>query len=152
MLWYSTHGEAILMSTHFICFYREIRKIILQLSFKHPPYLFYWQSDQGLHCLPSCLHLLDTSLCKTMWASSWENVSSGGSNQVRLKLACSATEASMRLEILVTETRDITLSRQQTTKALIRLRGYAGWSALLLFAYDIRHVFSWPGSCSWNFK
>ena len=29
-----------------------------------------------------------------------------------LKLACSATEASMRLEILVTETRDITLPRK----------------------------------------
>ena len=29
-----------------------------------------------------------------IWASSWENVSSGVSNQVRLKLACSATEAS----------------------------------------------------------
>ena len=56
---------------------------------------------------------------------------------------CSATEASMRLEILVTETRDITLSRQQTRKALIRLRR---WSAPFLFAYDIRHVFSWPGS------
>ena len=80
------------------------------------------------------------------WASSWENVSSVVSDQVRLKLACSATEASMRLEILVTETRDITLSRQRTTKVLIRLRGCAGWSALLLFAYDIRHVFSWPGS------
>ena len=70
----------------------------------------------------------------------------GSFDQVRLKLACSATEASMRFEILVTETRDITLSRQRTTKALIRLRGYAGWSAPLLFAYDIRHVFSWPGS------
>ena len=42
------------------------------------------------------------------------------------KLACSAIEASMRLEILVTETRYITLSRQRTTKALIRLRGCAG--------------------------
>ena len=73
-------------------------------------------------------------------------MSSGGSDEVRLKLACSATEASMRLEILVTETRDITLSRQRTTKVLIRLRGCAGWSAPLLFAYDIRHVFSWPGS------
>ena len=50
----------------------------------------------------------------------------------------------MRFEILVTETRDITLSRQRTTKALIRLRGCAGWSAPLLFAYDIRHFFSWP--------
>ena len=47
--------------------------------------------------------------------------------QVRLKLACSATEAaSMRLENLVTETKDITLSRQRITKALIRLRGCAG--------------------------
>ena len=53
-------------------------------------------------------------------------MSSGVSDQVRLKLACSATEASMRLESLVTETRDITLFRQRTTKALIRLRGCAG--------------------------
>ena len=60
-------------------------------------------------------------LFTNIWASSWENVSSGVSDQVRLKLACSATEASMRLEILVTYTRDITLSRQRTTKALIRL-------------------------------
>ena len=80
------------------------------------------------------------------WASSWENLSSGVSDQVGLKLACSATEASMRLEILVTETRDFKLSKQWTIKALIRLRGCAGWSAPLLFAYDIRHVFSWPGS------
>ena len=63
-----------------------------------------------------------------------------------LKLACSATEASTRLEILVTETRDITLPRKRTTKVLIRLHGCAGWSVPLLFAYDIRHVFSWPGS------
>ena len=43
--------------------------------------------------------------------------------------------------------KDIILSKQRTTKALIRLRGCAGWSAPLLFAYDIRHVFSaWPGS------
>ena len=28
---------------------------------------------------------------------------------------------------------------------LIRLHGCAGWSASLLFAYDIRHVFTWPG-------
>ena len=34
--------------------------------------------------------------------------------------------------------RDIILSRQRTTKALIRLRGCAGWSAPLLFAYGIK--------------
>ena len=79
--------------------------------------------------------LLSTGL---NWATTWENVSSGVCDQVRLKLACSATEATMRLEFLVTETRDITLCRQRTTKALIRLRGCAGWSAPLLFAYDIR--------------
>ena len=42
----------------------------------------------------------------------------GISDQVRLKLACSVTEASQRLEISYTETRDIILSRQQTTKLL----------------------------------
>ena len=83
---------------------------------------------------------------RSIWASSWENASSGFSDQVRLKLACTATKASMRLEILVTETRDITLSRQRTTKALIRLRGCTGWSVPLLFAYDIRYIFSWPVS------
>ena len=72
------------------------------------------------------------------------------SDQAIHKQACSATEASMRLEIWVTENRAITLSRQLTTKALIRLRGCAGWSAPLLFAYDIRHVFSWPSS--FNFR
>ena len=66
------------------------------------------------------------------------NLSSEVSDQVSLKPACSATEDSMRFEILVTETKDTTLYCQWTTKALIRLRG---WSAPLLFAYDIRHVF-----------
>ena len=28
---------------------------------------------------------------------------------------------------------------------LIRLHGCAGWSAPLLFAYGIRHIFAWPG-------
>ena len=81
-----------------------------------------------------------------IWATTRQNVSSRVSDQVRLKLACSATAANIRLEILVTETRDFTLYRQWTTKALIRLRGCAGWSVPLLFAYDIRHIFSWPGS------
>ena len=50
------------------------------------------------------------------------------------------------LEISAIEARDI-LSKQRTTKALIRLRG---WSAPLLFAYDIRHIFSRPGSYKIN--
>ena len=43
----------------------------------------------------------------------------------RHKPACSATEASESHEIAIIE-RDIILSRQQTTKALIRLRRCAG--------------------------
>ena len=50
------------------------------------------------------------------------------------------------LEISAIESRDIILSKQRTTKALIRLHGCAGWSAPLLFTYDIRHIFSWPSS------
>ena len=33
--------EAILMSTHNICFYGEISKIILKFILKYPPYLFH---------------------------------------------------------------------------------------------------------------
>ena len=42
-------------------------------------------------------------------------------------------------KILVTETTYIILSKQWTTKVLIRLRGCAGWSAPLLFAYEMTH-------------
>ena len=45
---------------------------------------------------------------------------------------------------------DIILSKKRTTKVLIRLRGCAGWSAPLLFAYGINHIFSWPGSLLLN--
>ena len=81
-----------------------------------------------------------------IWASPWENVSSGVLEQARHKPACAATEASWSLEISAIESRDIILSKQRTTKALIRLHGCAGWTAPFLFAYDIRHIFSWPGS------
>ena len=47
----------------------------------------------------------------------------GFSDQARHKPACSATEASESHEIANIETIDIILSRQRTTKALIRLRG-----------------------------
>ena len=105
-------------------------------------------------------------------------MSSRVSDQVRLKAACSATEArfiqftasafhklmsiyvfsyfpfdfegrmwdlivsvpghclSFYFEILVTETRDITLSRQRTTKVLIRLRGCSHFlMARLIFIF-----------------
>ena len=50
------------------------------------------------------------------------------------------------LEISAIESRDIILSKQRTTKALIRHCGCAGWFAPFLFAYDRRHIFSWPSS------
>ena len=107
-----------------------------------PRSLYWWQCHWDWDLWFLCCNAYSVN----KWASSWENVSSGVSDQVRLKLACSATEASMMVDILVTETRDITQSRQRATKMLIRLCGCADWSAPLLFAYDIRHIFSWPGS------
>ena len=90
---------------------------------------------------------------QSKWATTQQNVSSGVSDQARHKPACAATEASQSLEILALESdilaiesRDIILSKQRTTKALIRLRGCAGWSAPLLFAYGIKHIFSWSGT------
>ena len=69
----------------------------------------------------------------------------GVCDQVRLKPVCSTTEASWSLEISDLASLGITLSRQRTTKVLIRLRGCTGWSRPLLFAYG-RIVFSWCGS------
>ena len=46
----------------------------------------------------------------------------GVCNQLRLKPGCAATETSLSLNIAHKETRDTILSKQQTTKALIRLR------------------------------
>ena len=59
-------------------------------------------------------------------------------DQVRFKPACAATEARYRLESSDIESRGIILSRQWTTKELMRLRGCADWSAPLLFAYAIK--------------
>ena len=50
----------------------------------------------------------------------------GVCDQIRLKLACAATEAMPRLEILDIETRYIMLSKQHIIKVLIKLRGGAG--------------------------
>ena len=81
------------------------------------------------------------------WATSRENVSSGIFDQVTFKPACSATEARENLETLDIASIHIILSKQRTTKVLIRLRGCTGWYAPLLFAwyYAIRHIFTWRG-------
>ena len=58
----------------------------------------------------------------------------------RHKPACATTEASKSLEISAIESRDIVLSKQQITKALIRL---------LIYAFVVRIWYKtrfWPGS------
>ena len=62
------------------------------------------------------------------------------SDKARLKPACSATETSYQIEIWLVASLDIILSNKRITKALIRLCGWAGWSAPLLFANHRRHV------------
>ena len=61
----------------------------------------------------------------------------GVCDQLRLKPSCSADKTSLGLDISAIASRGIIQSSQRTTKALIRLRGCAGRSAPLLFAYGI---------------
>ena len=67
------------------------------------------------------------------------------SDKVRFKPACSATETSWKIEISLVASLNMILSNKQITKALIRLRQCAGWSAPLLFANTRRQVFSHRG-------
>ena len=55
-------------------------------------------------------------------------------DKVRFNAACSATETSLKIEILLLASLDIILSNKQITKALIRLRRCPGWSAPFSFA------------------
>ena len=69
----------------------------------------------------------------------------GVSEKVRLKPVFSATETSWKIEISLLASLDMILSNKRITKALIRLRGCAGWSAPLLLATHRRQVFSRRG-------
>ena len=101
----------------------------LMMRLNYDPYI------QGLHCLPFHLHLLDA----LHYSSNFRLIQQffhmshvarkpvfKVSDQVRLKPACSTSEASWSLEILDLESIDIILSRQLTKKALIKLCSYAG--------------------------
>ena len=79
-------------------------------------------------------HFVGFVVLRLIWTSS---PVFGVCDQLRLKPAYSAIETGQSLEISAIASRGIILSRRRTTKALIRLRGCAGWSAPLLFAYDI---------------
>ena len=58
----------------------------------------------------------------------------GISDKARPKPVTSATETCKKIEISHMASLHLVLSKKQITKALIRLRGCAGWSAPLLFA------------------
>ena len=69
----------------------------------------------------------------------------GVSDKAILKPACSATETSWKTKVLLVASLVMVLSSKRITKALVRLRAYAGWSASLLFANPQRQVFSHRG-------
>ena len=69
----------------------------------------------------------------------------GISDKVRFKSACSAAETNTIIEISLVASLDVILSKKRKTKALIRLRRWAGWSAPVLFATLRRQVFSRRG-------
>ena len=52
----------------------------------------------------------------------------GVSEKVRFKPACSATETSKKLEILLVASLGMILSKKKIPKMLIRLHAWAGWS------------------------
>ena len=69
----------------------------------------------------------------------------GVSDKVRFKPVCLATETSKKIEISPVASLHMKFSKKRITKALIRLRGCAGWSAPVLFANPRRQVFSRRG-------
>ena len=69
----------------------------------------------------------------------------GVSEKARHKPVSLTTETSLKTEISLVASFDIVLYKKQITKALIRLRGCAGWSVPVLFTNPRRQVFSRRG-------
>ena len=65
----------------------------------------------------------------------------GVSEKGSFELVSSATETSKNIEIPPVASLHMILFKKQITKALIRLRGCAGWSAPVLFANHRRQIF-----------
>ena len=83
------------------------------------------------------------SICH--WAMSQENLSLGFPTSYDSNQAAQLQKQARVLKLSIAS-RGVILSRQQTTKVLIKLCGCAGWSVPLLFAYGIKQVVSWHGS------
>ena len=109
---------------------------------KYKQQIFFFFLEMGAssipngHCIVHAQHEQQTWTCTDQYQTSHVTRKPvfGICYKVRLKPACSATES---IEISSIASSGITLYRQRTIKALIRLRGCAGWSAPLLFAYGI---------------
>ena len=121
--------ETVLLSTHNICFVLEIRKSILVT-------LFYLEA-----CTCMFLHLIEWII----WAPSRENLSSGVPTKRVSNQSPQLQKLARKNEILLVASLDMVLSKTQITKALIRLRGCAGWSVPVLFVNPRRQVFSHRG-------
>ena len=65
----------------------------------------------------------------------------GVSDKARLKPISSATETSLKIKFSLVACLDVILSKMGITKALISLRGCAGWSVPLLFPNHRRQFF-----------
>ena len=74
----------------------------------------------------------------------------GVSVKARFKPVSSASETIYKIEISPVASFYIKLSKKRKTKVLIRLRGWASWSAPVLFANSRRQVFSRRGPYLWT--
>ena len=93
----------------------------------------------------------NTRLFGIIWASLWEKLFCGGGggggcfDKECFKPVSSVKETSLKIEISPAASLHMILSKKQKKKALIRLRGCAGWSAPVLFTNPRRQGFSRRG-------
>ena len=72
----------------------------------------------------------------------------GVSDKASFKLVSTAIETSLKIEISLAASLDKIILDKRPTKALISLRGCAGWSAPVVFVNPRRQVFSHRGPYS----
>ena len=77
-----------------------------------------------------------------LWALSRENLSSGCLTKRDSDQSPQLQRLARKLNFFFEVSLDMIVSNKRTTKALISLRGCAGWSASLMFTNPRRQVFS----------
>ena len=88
---------------------------------------------------------LKTDFSHTIWASSRENLSLGFPTKRVANQSLQLQRLARKFEISLVASLDMILLDTRITKALIRLRGCAGWTAPVLFANPQRQFFSRRG-------